>query len=130
MQPPCATTTFTVLTSYYSETALLSLCKVARIRVTHLEHLKQLHPVKWETFVKDTKILAEECAMLNGVNPFANDEKRQSKTDDLPFHFIGFQSAALENSDKLERRLERMAKRIPADSVPGSPDRLPRRGTT
>lgn len=65
-------------------------------RVTLLEYLKQLHPIEWENFVKDTKILAEESAMFNGVNPFANDEKGQSKVDDLPFYFIGFKSAAPE----------------------------------
>ena len=127
-------------------------------RVTLLEYLKQLHPIEWENFVKDTKILVEESAMFNGVNPFANDEKGQSKVNDLPFYFIGFKSAAPEftlrtriwaslraqtlyrtvsgmmnyskaikllyrvenpevvqqfggNTDKLERELERMARR-------------------
>jgi 1,3-beta-glucan synthase len=43
-----------------------------------LEYLKQLHPVEWENFVKDTIILTEELAMFNsGVNPFANDKKGQ-----------------------------------------------------
>ncbi len=65
--------------------------------MTLLEYLKQLHPIEWENFVKDTMILAEESAMFNGgVNPFANDEKGQSKVDDLPFYFIGFKSAAPE----------------------------------
>jgi len=41
-------------------------------------------------------ILAEESAMFNGVNPFANDEKGGSKAYDLPFYFIGFKSAAPE----------------------------------
>jgi len=36
--------------------------------------------VEWENFVKDTMILAEESAMFNGVNLFANDEKGRSKT--------------------------------------------------
>lgn len=142
---------------------LLSLREIIReedqsTRVTLLEYLKQLHPIEWENFVKDTKILAEESAMFNGVNPFANDEKGQSKADDLPFYFIGFKSAAPEftlrtriwaslraqtlyrtvsgmmnyskaikllyrvenpevvqlfggNTDKLERELERMARR-------------------
>ena len=126
--------------------------------MTLLEYLKWLHPIEWENFVKDTKILAEESALFNGVNPFAHDEKGQSKTDDLPFYFIGFKSAAPEftlrtliwaslraqtlyrtvsgmmnyskvikllyrventeviqlfggNTDKLERELERMARR-------------------
>jgi 1,3-beta-glucan synthase len=86
---------------------LLSLREIIReedknTRVTLLEYLKQLHPVEWENFVKDTKILAEESAMFNGgngTNPFgAADEKAasNSKADDLPFYFIGFKSAAPE----------------------------------
>jgi 1,3-beta-glucan synthase len=59
-----------------------------------LEYLKQLHPVEWENFVKDTKILAEESAVFNGPSPFGGDEKGQSKMDDLPFYAIGFKSAA------------------------------------
>jgi len=34
--------------------------------------------------------------MFNGVNPFTNDKKGQSRADDLPFYFIGFKSAAPE----------------------------------
>ena len=72
---------------------LLSLREIIReedqnTRVTLLEYLKQLHPVEWENFVKDTKILAEESAMFNGVNPFAHDEKGQSKVDDLPLEYM------------------------------------------
>ena len=123
-----------------------------------MEYLKQLHPVEWENFVKDTKILAEESALFNGPNPFGGEEKGSSKMDDLPFYCIGFKSAAPEftlrtriwaslraqtlyrtvsgmmnyskaikllyrvenpeivqlfggNTDKLERELERMARR-------------------
>ncbi|PBK76155.1 1,3-beta-glucan synthase [Armillaria solidipes] len=161
--PVDAMPTFTVLTPHYSEKILLSLREIIReedknTRVTLLEYLKQLHPIEWENFVKDTKILAEESAMFNGTNPFGDNEKAQSKTDDLPFYFIGFKSAAPEftlrtriwaslraqtlyrtvsgmmnyskaikllyrvenpevvqmfggNTDKLERELERMARR-------------------
>ncbi|KAJ7507394.1 1,3-beta-glucan synthase [Mycena galericulata] len=161
--PVDAMPTFTVLTPHYSEKILLSLREIIReedknTRVTLLEYLKQLHPVEWENFVKDTKILAEESAMFNGTNPFGADEKATSKADDLPFYFIGFKSAAPEftlrtriwsslraqtlyrtvsgmmnyskaikllyrvenpevvqhygaNADKLERELERMARR-------------------
>ncbi|KAK6996025.1 putative 1,3-beta-D-glucan synthase subunit [Favolaschia claudopus] len=106
--PVDAMPTFTVLTPHYSEKILLSLREIIReedknTRVTLLEYLKQLHPVEWENFVKDTKILAEETAMFNaagnGTNPFgAADEKAasHSKADDLPFYFIGFKSAAPE----------------------------------
>ncbi|HMD13244.1 MAG TPA: hypothetical protein VKI62_01320, partial [Bacteroidota bacterium] len=128
-------------------------------RVTLLEYLKQLHPVEWDCFVKDTKVLAEETAAFNG-SAFDKDEKDtvKSKIDDLPFYCIGFKSAAPEytlrtriwaslrsqtlyrtvsgfmnypraikllyrvenpevvqmfggNSDKLDRELERMARR-------------------
>ncbi|TFK31470.1 1,3-beta-glucan synthase [Crucibulum laeve] len=161
--PVDAMPTFTVLTPHYSEKTLLSLREIIReedqnTRVTLLEYLKQLHPIEWENFVKDTKILAEESAMFNGGDPFANDEKGQSKADDLPFYFIGFKSSSPEftlrtriwaslraqtlyrtvsgmmnyskaikllyrvenpevvqlfggNTDKLERELERMARR-------------------
>ncbi|KAL0946251.1 hypothetical protein HGRIS_012507 [Hohenbuehelia grisea] len=161
--PVEAMPTFTVLTPHYNEKILLSLREIIReedqnTRVTLLEYLKQLHPVEWENFVKDTKILAQESAMFNGPNPFGVDEKAQSKMDDLPFYCIGFKSAAPEftlrtriwaslraqtlyrtvsgmmnyskaikllyrvenpevvqlfggNTDKLERELERMARR-------------------
>jgi 1,3-beta-glucan synthase len=85
--------TFTVLTPHYSEKILLSLREIIReedqnTRVTLLEYLKQLHPVEWDNFVRDTKILAEESADL--------DEKSDKKTDDIPFYTIGFKSAAPE----------------------------------
>ncbi|KAI0696362.1 1,3-beta-glucan synthase [Cytidiella melzeri] len=160
--PVDAMPTFTVLTPHYSEKILLSLREIIReedqnTRVTLLEYLKQLHPVEWANFVKDTMILAEESSMYNGPSPFT-DEKGQSKADDLPFYCIGFKSAAPEftlrtriwaslraqtlyrtvsgmmnygkaikllyrvenpevvqlfggNTDKLERELERMARR-------------------
>jgi len=63
-------------------------------RMMLLEYLKQLHPIEWKNLVKDTMIFAEESAMFSGVNPFAHDEKGQSRADDLPFYFIGFKSAA------------------------------------
>jgi 1,3-beta-glucan synthase len=84
---------FTVLTPHYNEKILLSLREIIRegdnnSRVTLLEYLKQLHPVEWQNFVEDTKVLTE-------ANPFGDDE-RQSKTNDLPFYAIGFKSAAPE----------------------------------
>ncbi|TFK46453.1 hypothetical protein OE88DRAFT_1775792, partial [Heliocybe sulcata] len=99
--PVDAMPTFTVLRPHYSEKILLSLREIIReedqtTRVTLLEYLKQLHPVEWDNFVKDTKILAEESQMFNGPNPFGADEKGQSKTDNLPFYCIGFKSAAPE----------------------------------
>lgn len=87
--------TFTVLTPHYSEKILLSLREIIReedqnTRVTLLEYLKQLHPVEWDNFVRDTKILAEESADLD------ENEKGDKKTDDIPFYTIGFKSAAPE----------------------------------
>ena len=63
--PVDAMPTFTVLVPHYSEKILLSLREIIReedqnTRLTQLEYLKQLHPVEWDNFVKDTKILAEE----------------------------------------------------------------------
>ncbi|ODN83720.1 1,3-beta-glucan synthase component FKS1 [Cryptococcus amylolentus CBS 6039] len=94
--------TFTVLVPHYSEKILLSLREIIReedqnTRVTLLEYLKQLHPIEWDNFVRDTKILAEESNMFNGGNPFASDEKEDAKkADDIPFYTIGFKSAAPE----------------------------------
>ncbi|KAJ1978936.1 1,3-beta-D-glucan synthase [Dimargaris xerosporica] len=103
--------TFTVLTPHYSEKIILSLREIIRendqlTRVTLLEYLKALHPVEWDNFVKDTKILAEEnsdsfgqpsnggFASFNGTD---NDKSEvKAKTDDLPFYSIGFKSAAPE----------------------------------
>ena len=101
--------TFTVLVPHYSEKILLSLREIIReedqtTRVTLLEYLKQLHPIEWDNFVRDTKILAEESSVFSSY-PFANgagstDEKSsetKGKTaDDIPFYTIGFKSAAPE----------------------------------
>lgn len=95
--------TFTVFTPHYAEKILLSLREIIReddqfSRVTLLEYLKQLHPVEWDCFVKDTKILAEETAAYeNGdEEDKLNENGLKSKIDDLPFYCIGFKSAAPE----------------------------------
>ena len=95
--------TFTVMVPHYSEKILLSLREIIReddqyTRVTLLEYLKQLHPIEWDCFVKDTKILAEETSGLNMESSENLDEKDavKSKIDDLPFYCIGFKSAAPE----------------------------------
>ncbi|SCW00047.1 LAFE_0B08284g1_1 [Lachancea fermentati] len=94
--------TFTVLTPHYSERILLSLREIIReddqfSRVTLLEYLKQLHPVEWDCFVKDTKILAEETAAYEGNEEDPEKEDGlKSQIDDLPFYCIGFKSAAPE----------------------------------
>ena len=99
--PVDAMPTFTVLTPHYSEKILLSLREIIReepqSRVTLLEYLKQLHPIEWDNFVKDTKILSEESTPFGGPSAFGGvDEKGTSKADDLPFYCIGFKSAAPE----------------------------------
>ncbi|KAJ7846114.1 1,3-beta-glucan synthase component-domain-containing protein [Mycena olivaceomarginata] len=91
--PVDAMPTFTVLTPHYSEKIIRE--EDQHTRVTLLEYLKQLHPIEWENFVKDTKILAEETEMFNGPNPLAG-EGEKGKQDDLPFYFLGFKSAAPE----------------------------------
>ncbi|WFC97626.1 1,3-beta-glucan synthase [Malassezia yamatoensis] len=105
--PVDAMPTFSVLTPHYSEKILLSLREIIReedqnTRVTLLEYLKQLHPVEWDNFVKDTKILAEETSGFPGAMPFGMEDEKSGlkgngrKTDDLPFYCIGFKSAAPE----------------------------------
>ena len=59
-----------------------------------MEYLKQLHSLKWEKFVRDTKILAQESEIYDSV--FPGDEKGSSKLDNLLFYCIGFKSAAPE----------------------------------
>ncbi|OWB84868.1 hypothetical protein B5S33_g3524 [[Candida] boidinii] len=91
--------TFTVFTPHYAEKILLSLREIIReddqfSRVTLLEYLKQLHPVEWDCFVKDTKILAEETAAFEGEEK--EDDNMKQEIDDLPFYCIGFKSAAPE----------------------------------
>lgn len=100
--PVDAMPTFTVLVPHYSEKVILSLREIIReqdqfTRVTLLEYLKQLHPIEWDNFVKDTKILSEEAAVYqNGAaTPFREDEKA-SKVDDLPYYLVGFKSSAPE----------------------------------
>ena len=92
--------TFTVFTPHYSEKILLSLREIIReddqfSRVTLLEYLKQLHPIEWDCFVKDTKILAEETAAYENNGEDKDDEVKQ-EIDDLPFYCIGFKSSAPE----------------------------------
>ena len=97
-----ATPTFTVLVPHYSEKILLSLREIIReedhSRVTLLEYLKQLHPVEWDNFVKDTKILAEESPGFSATDssPFVGSDEKGKKVDDLPFYCIGFKTASPE----------------------------------
>ncbi|KAJ7598303.1 1,3-beta-glucan synthase component FKS1 [Mycena floridula] len=92
--PVDAMPTFTVLPPHYSEKILLSLREIIReedkmSRVTLLEYLKQLHSIEWDNFVKDTMMLAKETGTTLGEEP-------EKAADTLPFHFLGFKSAAPE----------------------------------
>ena len=98
--PVEAMPTFTVLVPHYSEKILLSLREIIReenqnTRVTLLEYLKQLHPVEWDNFVKDTKILAEESDAADGTSSSTGNEKSR-RADDLPFYCIGFKTSSPE----------------------------------
>jgi 1,3-beta-glucan synthase len=100
--PVDAMPTFTVLTPHYSEKILLSLREIIReedqnTRVTLLEYLKQLHPVEWDNFVKDTKILAEETDTHDGASSTGHEKGNSKiKADDLPFYCIGFKTSSPE----------------------------------
>ncbi|KAG0174538.1 1,3-beta-D-glucan synthase [Apophysomyces sp. BC1015] len=107
---------FTVLTPHYGEKILLSLREIIReenqnTRVTLLEYLKHLHPVEWDNFVKDTKIMVDEASgsekssggsgstsSMSAFLPNLSQEKdlKKAKLDDLPFYCIGFKSSAPE----------------------------------
>jgi 1,3-beta-glucan synthase len=96
--PIDAMPTFTVLVPHYSEKILLSLREIIReedqsTRVTLLEYLKQLHPVEWDNFVKDTKILAEEAEGSDGAS---SQNEKGVKANDLPFYCIGFKTSSPE----------------------------------
>ncbi|KAJ7046771.1 1,3-beta-glucan synthase [Mycena alexandri] len=97
--PVDAMPTFTVLVPHYSEKILLSLREIIReedqsTRVTLLEYLKQLHPVEWDNFVKDTKILAEETDAMDGTA--TSHSEKSAKADDIPFYTIGFKTSSPE----------------------------------
>ena len=90
--------TFTVFTPHYSEKILLSLREIIReddqfSRVTLLEYLKQLHPVEWDCFVKDTKILAEETAAYEN-----GDDSEKLSEDGLKSRLMIYHSIVLVSS--------------------------------
>ncbi|RHZ76458.1 hypothetical protein Glove_197g82 [Diversispora epigaea] len=97
--------TFTVLTPHYSEKILLSLREILReedqnSRVTLLEYLKQLHPIEWDNFVKDSKGVEEknmtpQSSLLN-KNVLSKESIKDKKNDDLAFYSVGFKSSAPE----------------------------------
>ncbi|KAI5968724.1 GSL2 [Candida margitis] len=87
---------FSVLVPHYSEKIILSLREIIReeeqySHVTMLEYLKQLHPLEWNCFVKDTKMLAEEFE-----SDSASTDNAKEKLDDLPYYSVGFKVATPE----------------------------------
>ena len=100
--PVASMPTFTVLTPHYGEKILLSLREIIReedqnTRVTLLEYLKQLHPIEWDNFVRDTKILADEESAFDGASTGFDEKSTTSKpSDDLPFYCVGFKSSSPE----------------------------------
>ncbi|CAK9435967.1 uncharacterized protein LODBEIA_P05650 [Lodderomyces beijingensis] len=87
---------FSVLIPHYSEKITLSLREIIReeeqySHVTMLEYLKQLHPLEWSCFVKDTKMLAEEFESDSTTSEF-----NKEKLDDLQYYSVGFKVATPE----------------------------------
>ncbi|KAI3402804.2 GSL2 [Candida oxycetoniae] len=87
---------FSVLIPHYSEKITLSLREIIReeeqySHVTMLEYLKQLHPLEWSCFVKDTKMLAEEFE-----SDSTSAEFNKEKLDDLQYYSVGFKVATPE----------------------------------
>lgn len=84
--------TFTVLIPHYSEAIILLLKEIITkeerySRLTLLEYLKQLHPVEWQNFVRDTKLMAEEYDGSGQTSPALEEN------EDLPYYSIGFKKA-------------------------------------
>ncbi|KAH3676412.1 hypothetical protein WICMUC_002043 [Wickerhamomyces mucosus] len=113
MPDPCSVAempTFTVLIPHYSEKITLTLREIIKeeegySNVTLLEYLKHLHPVEWNCFVEDTKMLAEEneteSSTVDDSVEEANLENKNvtypiTKIDSLPFYSVGFKTATPE----------------------------------
>ncbi|RPD70538.1 hypothetical protein L226DRAFT_574648 [Lentinus tigrinus ALCF2SS1-7] len=118
----------TVLTSHYSEKIHLSLRETIgqedqNTRVTLREYLKQLHPIKWDNLVKET--LTCTTARTSGTRRPSPRRTTSPSTASasspqlLSSHFAINLLHSIENlvqlfggnRDKLERELERMARR-------------------
>lgn len=89
---------FTVLVPHYSETILLLLKDIIKeedryTHVTMLEYLKQLHPLEWTNFVRDTKMMAEESQSSSSPNLASASP---DKYEDLPYNSVGFKVATPE----------------------------------
>ncbi|EGG11683.1 family 48 glycosyltransferase [Melampsora larici-populina 98AG31] len=124
--------TFTILTPHYSKKFLLPLREIIReedqnAQVTLLGYLKQLCPVEWDNFVRDTKILPKEANLFPSYafnTSSSNGKVKKKKTDDILFYTIDFKPFVerypvknvkivqlySDNTDKSERRLEPVAR--------------------
>lgn len=96
------TPTFTVLIPHFSEKITLTLREILRedegySNVTLLEYLKQLHPLEWSYFVKDTKMLAEEIdGGSTNTESSVDIVSSKEKEDNLPYYCVGFKTATPE----------------------------------
>ncbi|GMM33161.1 hypothetical protein DASC09_004860 [Saccharomycopsis crataegensis] len=101
MPEPCSISempTFSVLIPHYSENILLTLKEIIReedeyAHITLLEYLKQLHPMEWDCFVQDTKILVDETEISR---PSDNIDGQREHYNNLPYYCVGFKSATPE----------------------------------
>lgn len=89
---PC----FSVFIPHYGEKIILLLKEIIKeedkySNVTLIEYLKQLYPLEWVNFVRDTKMMAEEYQSEES-DSVATKESNQ----DIPYYSIGFKSATPE----------------------------------
>lgn len=92
--------TFTVLVPHYGERIILSLREIIReeddnSKVTLLEYLKQLHPLEWDCFVKDTMGLANDGCLSKDFSEEDNTTPKEKITQ-LPYYCVGFKSSSPE----------------------------------
>lgn len=84
---------FTVLIPHYGEKIILSLREIIKedggySKICLLDYLKQLYPLEWDCFVKDSKgIASREAPILEDNNKF---EPNTDELKDLPYYCVGF----------------------------------------
>ncbi|KAH9972539.1 1-3-beta-glucan synthase [Lactifluus volemus] len=127
--PVDAMPTFTVLTPHYNEKILLSLREIIKesdlnTRVTLLEYLKQLHSLEWENFGSTKlddlpfycigfKSAAPEFTLRTHLYRTVSGMMNYAKAIKLLYRVENPEVVQMfgGNTDKLERELERMARR-------------------
>lgn len=98
MRPACviqSMPSFCCLIPHFEEKTILSLKEIITeldrySHVTMLEYLKLLHPKEWISFVRDTKMLAEEFDSESSDNSIDKIERN------LPYESVGFKIASPE----------------------------------